>query len=284
MMTKKNDKHTKSSRGAKATRTSGTRRRGKKLNPFATRLSAHVTEEEEWITSPPNVTLSRMFLVVLLLHIVIVGGILAFEMFKDEPVPMAPSASAKPLSGNRDALGSELGVRAGESNGVSNSQSYRVQAGDTISQIAKIHNVTSGEIKALNRIGGGDQIFPGQILLVPVAKEGIKRQRVATALPGMVDGEASEIVPASLVGRVQPQPEAPAPPAPPVSPNPSAGVGNPSVVASPPPVSDRTHKVEPGETAFAISRRYGVSVDSILTANGIVDARYLRAGNVIRIP
>ena len=286
MMTKPTKQNAHSAQDTPSARTaSGRRRRGKRLNPFATRLSAHVTEEEAWITNPPNVTLSRMFLVVLLLHIVIVGGILAFEMFKDDPVGPAASAAAgpSPWMAIRSVVVPESA--GGRPKGSKDRASYRVQAGDTLSQIAKLHNVTSGEIRALNRIGSGDQIFPGQVLLVPENRSSAENRVVpASGLPGVADGDAAEILPAGLRGNVVPDgggemPDGNGEPAmrtitPP----------NPNVVSVPPQALGRTHKVESGETAFAISRKYGVTVEGLLKANGIADARNLRAGNIIQIP
>lgn len=51
-----------------------------------------------------------------------------------------------------------------------------------------------------------------------------------------------------------------------------------------PPRAMRTYQVVSGDTAFQISRRFGVSVQDILQANGMNDARQLQAGQLIRIP
>jgi murein DD-endopeptidase MepM/ murein hydrolase activator NlpD len=44
------------------------------------------------------------------------------------------------------------------------------------------------------------------------------------------------------------------------------------------------HRVEPGETVFGIAKKYGVSVDELLSANGLSDARDLPAGKELVIP
>ncbi len=46
----------------------------------------------------------------------------------------------------------------------------------------------------------------------------------------------------------------------------------------------RVHKINPGETLTAISRRYGVSVNAIARANRVDPARYIIAGARLRIP
>jgi membrane-bound lytic murein transglycosylase D len=44
------------------------------------------------------------------------------------------------------------------------------------------------------------------------------------------------------------------------------------------------HRVKPGETIFQIARRYGASVQRILQANGLRQARLVRAGTTLVIP
>jgi LysM repeat protein len=81
-------------------------------------------------------------------------------------------------------------------------------------------------------------------------------------------------------------------PANPISPQPAENVSAPpkntgedraahSVAARPAP---RTHTVVAGETAVRIARRYGVSLDALLTANPGLEPRRMRVGQVLNIP
>src|ERR1700760_3960672 len=54
----------------------------RKLRAAAARKSARY-DEDEYFVEEPNVKLSRAFVVVLLLHVVAVGGIFAFSALKD---------------------------------------------------------------------------------------------------------------------------------------------------------------------------------------------------------
>lgn len=45
-----------------------------------------------------------------------------------------------------------------------------------------------------------------------------------------------------------------------------------------------THLVQPGETLYRISKRYGVSAESLMRANGISDPRELRVGASLVVP
>jgi LysM repeat protein len=44
------------------------------------------------------------------------------------------------------------------------------------------------------------------------------------------------------------------------------------------------HKVQRGETLFQIARRYGATVQNILQANGMRQARLVRVGMTLVIP
>jgi LysM repeat protein len=46
----------------------------------------------------------------------------------------------------------------------------------------------------------------------------------------------------------------------------------------------RTHVVQPGETMYSIARKYGVSVDALAKANGIVEPYLIYVGQVLIIP
>jgi LysM repeat protein len=52
-----------------------------------------------------------------------------------------------------------------------------------------------------------------------------------------------------------------------------------------PPASGTTyHTVQAGENLYRIAKRYGVTVEAIMAANGIADARSLKVGQVLLIP
>ncbi|HEY3249288.1 MAG TPA: LysM peptidoglycan-binding domain-containing protein [bacterium] len=46
----------------------------------------------------------------------------------------------------------------------------------------------------------------------------------------------------------------------------------------------RTHIVQPGDNLYRISLKYGVTVDGLMRANGLIDPRQLRVGQVLLIP
>ena len=135
-------------------------RRGRK----GKRLSAYVSREHDWQTDVPNLKLSRAFGFVLALHIVAVGGILGYEIFKkDRPSPRVDAVAA----------GADVETQGGDAapTGGVQTYDYRVVAGDSISIIAEKAGSSVEEIRRINDIFG-DQLDEGLILQVPVREEG----------------------------------------------------------------------------------------------------------------
>jgi LysM repeat protein len=62
---------------------------------------------------------------------------------------------------------------------------------------------------------------------------------------------------------------------------PAPGLRSPPSPAAPP---SRTHKVESGETLASISRKYGLKLDALQSANPGLNPRRLRAGQTLNLP
>ena len=62
------------------------------------------------------------------------------------------------------------------------------------------------------------------------------------------------------------------------------GAPAPAAPAAPAPEAARTHEIRPGDTVSAIARANGVSVDAVLSANGLTRASIIYPGDVLRIP
>ena len=87
-----------------------------------------------------------------------------------------------------------------------------------------------------------------------------------------------------------PEPPTPTPVPPPIPEQPIPTPESPSPTATPQPQLLTTacggpaHVVQPGHTLFAIARRWGVSVESIVQTNQIADPNFLRVGQLLCIP
>lgn len=165
------------------------------------RFSAHVTEEQDWQTEVPNVKLARVFGVVLVLHVVAVGGILAFKIFErtstmpeeSSVVSTDPAPSAEPRT--------PVKVKAAPENEVNvivddpsrlGMKHYRVRSGDNLLAVARRLEVSVSELEQLNKLDKGNELYAGQVLLVPNYKisalpdENIERLLLGEKIPETV--------------------------------------------------------------------------------------------------
>lgn len=219
------------------------------------KLAANVTEEQDWYLDTPDIRLSRIFTVVLLLHAIAIGGILAFKMvdkasantgitittaktsFEDatkqqkELASRVPSAPAETAALPRPA--SPLRKDASKSN------QYKVQAGDKLTNIAKELNVSAEALRSANSIISDNELYPGRWLNIPQA--GAKLQATAVATPVVAAPE-------------------------------------------PKPAGGSSYTVKKGDTAWAISRDLGVSFGDLMSANGIDRPESLQIGQVLKVP
>jgi LysM repeat protein len=172
----------------------------KKLRSAAQRAAKYA--EEDYSADEPNVKLSRAFVVVLLLHIVAVGGIFAFSALKDHQTSSAPGkaeasnqkgtatqANGARGSGTADKLGGKTVpadvqklVDASHASGGSGAKSqntlasegsgetvktYVVQKGDSPAGIAKKFKVSYADLLRANNIEDPKKLQIGQKLLIP---------------------------------------------------------------------------------------------------------------------
>jgi LysM repeat protein len=120
-------------------------------------------------TEEPNVRLSSAFVVVLILHIVAVGGIYAFNAIKahqppgyeDTETASAPPAAAQPLASTPTDVAPAAPAAPPEP------IYYRVKSGDTVVKIATTYGVSAGDIVDLNNLRTTGGIHVGEQLKLP---------------------------------------------------------------------------------------------------------------------
>lgn len=168
----------------------------KKLRAAGQRSAAKYAEED-YSAEEPNVKLSRAFVVVLLLHVVAVGGIFAFSALKDQQTGKAESANGKAApsltkavrdSGTPDKPGNKAvapdgqrlvdsshlaGAGGGKGSNVAQEGSgeagkfYVVQSGDSPARIAKKFKVSYADLLKMNNIEDPKKLQVGQKLVIP---------------------------------------------------------------------------------------------------------------------
>lgn len=176
-----------------------------------------------------------------------------------------------------------------------------VERGDTLWDLARRHGVTVAELAAWNQIENSSLIRVGQRLVLqppvtPVAATPPPPAAPAPIIHVVRSGDtlwdiairyqttvaavaaANQLANPSLirVGQALAIPQV-APSTPPAAAPTSAA---PAPAATP----SVTHVVQRGETLWAISARYGVSIQAIVDANGLASASFIRTGQQLIIP
>ena len=129
---------------------------------------------------------------------------------------------------------------------------YTIVAGDTISRIAARYGVSTQSVLSANGLGWSSIIYPGQTIAIP-------------GLPAASTPEAVTLVP---VVNVTPLADAPAPPPAP----------------APPASVQTTYVIVAGDTVSRIAATFGVSIQSILDANGLGWSSIIYTGRTLIIP
>ena len=306
----------------------------------------HQNEDYEDYGPEPNMKLSHAFLVVLMLHVVAVGGLYAFNSMKAgrqtsvskvaSPPPASPkgsedspgegggSPSGKPSGGGTPAPVAKVGGEGGErvnqptsvtqsgakevsggakgwisglkkamnkggvpastvaatagavaqevpvpttattatiTAGAGGAKTYVVKAGDTVTRIAAELGVAIPDFEKANGLKADSVLQVGQVLTVPAAK--------------------SATVP--VVAAAQDQGNLSAPPA-------AAPVAGSAPVAGPAPVAaaDQSglaeYTVVKGDNPYKLAKKFRVTPDELMKANGITDPKKIQIGQKLRVP
>ena len=175
-----------------------------------------------------------------------------------------------------------------------------VQPGDTLWDLAQANGTTVAALAGLNGIADPSLIVVGQrIVLHPPATPAsppppadssaptvyvVRAGDTLWAIAEQFDTTIAALVTANQVanpsfisvGQVLVIPQQTT-----ETPRPAGPAQPPAAVAPPPPV---VHVVQAGETLWLISARYGVSIDAIVSANGLASASFIRTGQQLVIP
>ncbi len=226
------------------------------------KLSANLTEEQDWYLDTPDVRLTRIFAVVVLLHAIAIGGILAFKMvdkasettavkissarqeFEAVVQEARETAAQVPLTATVDAAARQATpapLRPDPSKG----RQHKFQAGDTLVEIATAYGVSPEALRAKNSILSDNELYPGRWLTIPGKDELAPAAALTVATPVDAGGAAESA---------------------PVTPRPSV------------------YEVKAGDTPWAIARQFNVPYNQLMSENRITNAQSLQIGQKLRIP
>jgi len=124
-------------------------------------------------------------------------------------------------------------------------ESVEVQPGDTLYGLSRRHHVSVAELMEVNQLNNPN-LHPGQRIYLP---EGYTAQRHGVATASVRPPAAPVTIPPADLRKYQ-----------------------------------SSYTMRSGDSLYGISRSYGVTVAELQRANGITDARSVRAGTVLRVP
>lgn len=141
---------------------------------------ALVTDEGEWNQHEPNTGMARMFVVMLLIHVVLIGGIILYDFVGEEESPaqsVTQAARALSSSGGLPVASEEV-INAQASlltNMDDNYEVYEMRSGDSLPSLAQRFGTTEQVLTELNLLDKGITIGAGTRLRIP-------KQQVASAV------------------------------------------------------------------------------------------------------
>ncbi len=137
---------------------------------------AMVTEEGQWNQHEPNSGMARMFVIMLLIHVVVIGGIIVYDFVGGEE---ATDPKVTPLSANSTSLMPAPGVDAKtieQHRPIEEYDTYEWKSGDSLPIVAQKLQVSEETLIKINMLDKGAQIDQHTILRVP-------KRPVVTAIP-----------------------------------------------------------------------------------------------------
>jgi len=273
--------------------------------------------------SEPNMKFSHALIVVLLLHILAVGGVFAFNALKGRhaapdrakltaaqvasasmpDVVTAPAnKAAAPAREGATTLPAAPGKTSTKSQPETASATHAVVPGDTLARIATAHKTTVEAIEQANAIDGKSTLRVGQALKIPAksnaAKPPVKPDPASAKtsepkpLPAAKAAEAKSSTAAKIA---EPKAAPPAAKASGVKPAAAAKTAE-AATAQKPPASEaskaetnpapagKTYTVAKGDNPYAIAKKLKVQYNALIKANNIQDPTKLQIGQKLIVP
>lgn len=242
----------------------------KKLQATARAARRPVDDYDE--DEEPTTNLSSAFVVVLILHVVAVGGIYAFNSIKqsrkghepvtaqvedaapaaaaqnDTPAVPAPTSARQSSATKESAQGAPVPAVAQNAKPTATATSghqHVVKAGDNLTKIAFAYGVTPAEIMEANHLKEGAVLHQGQTLNIP-AKSTAKTTETRPAASDNTAAKPSDI---------------------------------PATTTTP-----GLYTVKKGDTPTSIARSLGVPLAELLKANKNTDPKKLQPGQTLKVP
>jgi LysM repeat protein len=219
----------------------------KQLRAAAPRAAGRYSDDE-YAVEEPNVKLSRAFVVVLLLHVVAVGGIFAFSALKDH---QQANGSPKTDGSRQVPNGSTFASKPNSKESSAPGGIYKVRAGDTLAGIAAQFGLTAHDLEQANGLRLSASLAPDRELIIP-------EKSAAKSMPSDVQKllDSKENKNASNQNSTSP--------------------GGTEL--------EKYYVIQRGDTPASIAKKLKVNSADLLKVNNIDDPRKLQIGQRLQIP
>lgn len=172
---------------------------------------AMVNEEAVWNQHEPNSNMARMFVVMLLIHVVIIGGIIIYDWINGEESPASTLVATASTADTPSALPTPVvSAAALESQiPIEDCATYEWRSGDSISSVASKLGVTEDVLIKMNMLDKGTQLEANSIIRYPkkpvvkavgISVAGANGEAVKSALPDVSLAAAESAIPLTAPG------------------------------------------------------------------------------------
>ncbi len=219
----------------------------KQLRAAAPRMVGKYAEDE-YVVEEPNVKLSRAFVVVLLLHVVAVGGIFAFSALKDRQQPTAV-AKAEVTKQTTNPTGTPVASKPNSKESTPPAGGiYKVRNGDTLAGIAVQFGLTTHDLEQANNLRSGVPLMPGRELIIP---EKSTTRSMPSDVQKLLESKDNKNTPNQTTGASE---------------------------------AEKYYVIQRGDTPASIAKKLKVNSADLLKINNIDDPRKLQIGQRLQIP
>lgn len=259
-----------------------------KLNAAVARRSPRAMPEDEdyYDEQEPNMKLSHAFVVVLVLHVIAVAGVFAFNTIKTRQSPVF-TETTNTTSDNFDVgekgsataavattADESAATRTFEPRGLTEKpteqqtasekvtaeftgKTHQMAPGDTLTRLASIYSVSIAAIQAENGITDPTKIRVGEMIRIPSANTPEAPAVAAATTTAVPVVEKPKVVEAKPVTDQANEPAA---------------------------ASDGTYEVASGDNPWSIAKKLNVSYQKLIEVNDIEDPTKIQIGQKLKIP
>jgi LysM repeat protein len=245
----------------------------------ATADEAYDEEEDYGGEDEPNMKFSHAVIVVLVLHVIAVGGIFAFNSIKarqtteakvapkSAPAATTAAAAAAVAAPETTAAATTAPAKApaaekGETTKTAGGKTHTIQAGDTLTRVASLYSVKIEDLEKENEITSYTMLRVGQVLKIPTGSKA-------------ADSKPTAVTPKTAAPAVEKAPAVAKAPAT------TTATDTPGAHGT---VTGDTYVVVKGDNPVSIAKKLHVSYNDLLSVNDIKDATKIQIGQKLKIP